>query len=87
MLLEAANRLERFNADNDGFTADMTAIGYAADPAPTPGGWYRVSAVANATTYTLTAVPQGDQAKDARCGSLTLSSAGVRGQTGPGPCW
>jgi type IV pilus assembly protein PilE len=87
LLLESANRMERFAADNTAFTADMTALGYAASPAPTPGGWYQVSAAVTATTYTLTAAPQGDQVNDTQCGSLTLSSAGLRGQSGAGPCW
>jgi type IV pilus assembly protein PilE len=32
-----------------------------------------------AATYTLAAAPQGQQARDTTCGTLTLSSAGVRG--------
>ncbi len=54
-----------------------------------PPVYYRISAAAGATatTYTLQAVPQGDQAADV-CGTLTLTQAGVRGtSSGSANCW
>lgn len=88
-LAEVQTRLERcftrFNAYNatgcDG-VANMTS----------EGGWYQVSASAmTATTYTLQAVPQRTQAPDPKCGTLTITHVGVRGQTGTPPagykCW
>jgi len=46
-------------------------------------GRYRIEAVTDATTFVLTATPQGSQASnDAACGALTLNEAGVRGATG-----
>ena len=43
------------------------------------------------TTYTLRAVPQGSQLPDAKCGTLTLDSTGLKGITGTAPtpeeCW
>lgn len=56
----------------------------------TPGGHYRVAGEINATTFTLTAVPQGGQASDTRCMNLTLTSAGARGISGSAnakSCW
>lgn len=54
-------------------------------------GFYTVTpAGITATTYTLTAVPQGVQASDATCGSLSLTQAGVQTYTGSGTqseCW
>lgn len=37
-------------------------------------------------TYTLQAVPTGDQASDP-CGTLTLTQTGVKGAGGTGSCW
>lgn len=50
-------------------------------------GFYVVTATAlNATTFTLTATLQALGAGDP-CGNLTLTQAGVRGQSGVGDCW
>jgi type IV pilus assembly protein PilE len=60
-------------------------------PIASENGVYSVTAVLAATTYTLTAAPQGNQAtRDAECGSLTLTHTGIRGITGTGTaedCW
>ena len=48
------------------------------------------SGTPTATTYTLQAVPQGAQASDTRCGTLTITSTGTRSASGSdgGPsCW
>lgn len=52
-------------------------------------GFYTVSGVLAATTYTLTATPQGSQTNDTKCTTFTLDEAGVRGATGSdsGNCW
>lgn len=54
-------------------------------------GFYTVTVVSNATTYTLTATPVAGrtQASDARCTTLTLNNLGVRGATGTSTaeCW
>ncbi|MCB1672046.1 MAG: type IV pilin protein [Gammaproteobacteria bacterium] len=44
----------------------------------------------NATTFALSAVPQLTQAGDSECGTLGLSSTGVKAETGSGSvsdCW
>ena len=54
-----------------------------------PQNFYRI-ATSNltATTYTLTATPQGAQAGDTQCTSLSLDQAGNKTSTGPGSnCW
>ncbi|MEZ5464614.1 MAG: type IV pilin protein [Lysobacteraceae bacterium] len=50
---------------------------------------YSVSAVVAATTFTVTAAPQGGQASaDAACGSLSVTSAGAKTASGGGAdCW
>lgn len=51
---------------------------------------YISTIAANAATYTATAEPVGAQANDTDCAKLTLTSTGVKGQTGPNvqqKCW
>lgn len=86
-LLEAANREERFFADNNTYTDDMTDLGYAADPAVSEHGYYSLDAVADATSYTLTVTAQGVQAVDTDCSDLSLTSTGSKTATGGGSCW
>ncbi len=86
-LLEAANREERFFADNNTYTDDMTDLGYAADPAVSEHGYYSLDAVADATSYTLTVTAQGVQAVDTDCSDLGLTSTGSKTATGGGSCW
>lgn len=88
-LLEAATRQEQFYLDNKTYTTDMTALGLSASPYITEGGTYSVSAAATtniAIDYTLTAAPQGGQVNDTHCGSLTLTSNGVKGAANT-DCW
>ena len=90
-LLEAATRQEQYYLDNKTYTAVMTDLGLSASPYITEGGNYSVSAAAStgktiATSYTLTAAPQGGQADDTHCGSLTLNSNGVKGAAST-DCW
>ncbi|MEZ5491491.1 MAG: type IV pilin protein [Gammaproteobacteria bacterium] len=45
---------------------------------------------ANATTFAISAAPQLSQAGDGECGSLSLTSTGVKAETGSGTasdCW
>lgn len=87
LIAEAANRLERcytrFNAFN---AAGCEGVGATASE----GGYYELSVATTASTFSLTATPQGPQAEDV-CGNLTLSNTGVRGISGSPPegyhCW
>jgi type IV pilus assembly protein PilE len=87
MLLEAANRQVRYYADNESYTASLTALGYAADPAASPEGFYQLTAAVTANGYVLTATPVGAQAADTQCGTLTYDSLGTKGASGTGDCW
>lgn len=84
MLSDAAARMERFYAQNNSYAAtpNITALGYAASPAPSPTGKYNLSysVAPTATTYTLQVVPVGAQATDP-CGTLTLNQAGTQTTT------
>jgi type IV pilus assembly protein PilE len=92
LLTQAAQELERcytrFNAYDNAACATIYADGRASE-----NDWYRLDgAVVAARAFTLTAEPQRSQAdNDTRCGSLTLTHAGVRGRVdGTAPveqCW
>jgi type IV pilus assembly protein PilE len=82
MLMQQAQALEkcftRYGVYND--AANCAA---ATQVLPTPQGRYLVGPpVTTATTFTLTAVPQGPQVADTACGSLTINEANVRGVVG-----
>lgn len=95
-LLDAANRQEQYQLDYGTYTADMTDLGYAADPSVSDEGHYSVDAVACASgtiasCYVLTASPvaASPQSKDTRCTGFTLDSFGSRTATGSqaAACW
>lgn len=95
-LLDASNRQEQYQLDFGTYTADMTDLGYAADPFTSEEGLYRIDAVSCAsgtiaTCYVLTAtqVAGAPQSKDTRCTTLSLDSFGNRTATGthPAECW
>ena len=75
-------------------TAALQALGLDCASAANTGGSYSYSfdtGTPTASTYTLLATPTGRQAtRDARCGTLILDQAGVRGVTGSAhvaDCW
>ena len=97
-LMVAVQRLERcftlYNVyDNSGDAADDATCpeGAAFD---SEGGWYTIDFAdgePTATTFTLEAVPNNDQANDARCATLTIDQAGSKNHTGDAAnaldCW
>lgn len=98
-LMDAVNRQEQYFLDNKTYTTDMKALGYSADPVPTPDGDYSIDAVAGtcgdiAACYTLTAarVAGGAMMSDNLCKDLTITSTGVKSATGSSAnkvddCW
>ena len=102
ILLQVADRQQQFFMDNKRFTNDLTNLGFAANPLviaddgrPMAGAGdadstYSVALTnVTATTYTITAAPlNGQAARDAECGSLTLNQALVKGSSAGGSdCW
>jgi type IV pilus assembly protein PilE len=76
-LLDAAQRLERCYTQNNTY---VDCDGFL--PSASPDGFYTVDVSAiDATSFTLTAVPEGPQA-DSPCRTYTLASDGTRGVTG-----
>jgi type IV pilus assembly protein PilE len=90
-LLEAANRQQRFFADNNTYATTGAALGFA-NPSVSRNGYYSLTMTTCATepcrAYVLTASAAGIQVND-RCGALTLSSTGQRETvpTGTTSCW
>lgn len=59
----------------------------AATAGTSENGYYAISAATTANTYTVSAAPQGAQAThDTKCGTLSVSSTGVKLPTADG-CW
>jgi type IV pilus assembly protein PilE len=100
-LLRGAQYEERFFSDNVryatqaelaaayGVTSGTTI--YSGENPNTSTGTYTVTVALGAgnTSFTLTATPNAPHA-DTECGNLTLTSTGVRNQTGTAPlstCW
>jgi len=101
MLLQIADSQQQFFMDNKQFATKFSSLGYASDDMMINDEGQIVSASdskrtykialsgAAATAYTVEAVPQlGQASKDSHCGTITLTSAGVKGQSGSGDnCW
>ncbi len=92
-LMEISQRQERRFTETNSYTGDLTDLGYAVSPTPSPEGWYTIS-VTNlpagdfTQSFTLTATATAAQAKDTQCATLTLDSRGTKGSTGGGTtCW
>lgn len=95
-LLDATNRQERHMLDRSTYSADMTDLGFAANPYVSPEGHYSVAAAACGTgtianCYVLTATPlsSSPQSRDTKCTALILDSFGAKTATGTTPteCW
>jgi type IV pilus assembly protein PilE len=100
-LLQVADLQQQFFMDNKRYAANLTELGYAANPlvvddqgnstaADDTAAVYSVS-LSNvaATTYTITAAPLNQQLKkDTKCGSLTLDQRGAEAaSSGSDDCW
>lgn len=93
-LMDVLNRQEQFMLDRNSYTFDLADLGYTT-PYVTPEGHYTITAAAcavpNDRCFVLTATPiaTSPQAKDARCVTFTLNSAGDKNATGDliESCW
>lgn len=101
VLLQVADRQQQFFMDNKSFAADMTNLGFPADPyivgddgestvAGDSEAVYSLSlSNVTATTWTATAAPlHGQLSRDTYCGSLSVTHAAAKGKTGASDdCW
>jgi type IV pilus assembly protein PilE len=90
LLTDTAQRLERCYSQFGSYDNDGCAIQDGADIL-SPGEFYTVTvAIPNATTFTLTAAPEGPQVDDEMCGELSLTNTGLRDRSGSADmdrCW
>lgn len=101
VLLQIADRQQQFFMDNKSYSADLTNLGYPANPQEisddgrtTAAGdsdsvYSLVLSNVAVTTYTITATPLNSQlSRDTKCGALTLNQSGAKGAAGSvGDCW
>ena len=101
MLLQVADRQQQFCMDNKGYAASLESLGFTGNPfmmndqgaVVADDDAERIYSIelsnTSATSFTVTAEPQEVQAeKDTKCGSLTLTHAGDKGQSGSSTnCW
>ena len=93
-LSDVAARMEQFYQNNNGYTTDLTLLGYTANPFTTDqaggSGYYTISVAAPnaacpiATCFSLEADPRLAQVDDTQCDPLVYTSNG--GKT-PTSCW
>ncbi len=95
-LTELAQRAERFHTVNNTYVGFWANVPLAEQVSPrTPGSTpaYAIDVGPvdpTATTYTLTATPQGGQLADTRCLALSINQLGTKDKTGSGTvadCW
>lgn len=100
-LLQVADRQQQFFMDNKQFAANLTNLGFNANPFVVDDeGSATVAADDNAvysvtlsnvtqTTWTATAAPlHGQLSRDTGCGSLSITQAGTKASSGGGAnCW
>jgi len=99
--MQVADRQQQFFMDNKRFAADLTNLGFGANPfivdddgaSTVAGDADAVYSVAlsnvTATTWTATATPVGAQlSRDTFCGNLTINQTGAKGKSGGADnCW
>ena len=89
-LMALSGKMERYFTERNTY-ATATVGGGGVYPATSESGYYILSFGTPRTTsaYTITATPTGAQSSDP-CGTLTLTSLGVKGVTGSqsvSQCW
>jgi len=89
-LVEYAQMAERSHTTNNTYANFRFSNGGTTIQSPREGGtaYYTVSIQAAQGTFTLTAAPQGTQAKD-KCGTLTVNQANVKtpSASSAAGCW
>ncbi|WP_168209703.1 type IV pilin protein [Chromobacterium paludis] len=79
-LQDLATRQESYYTLNNTYASQLSTLGYASGTVYVPGGGNNLYALAiasaTATTFSLTATPQGNQAKDTTCQTYQLDNLG-----------
>ncbi len=86
--LERRYTVQRSYVEPD--AADPQICGVTLNSPSTGTAYYELTTECTATTFTVTATPQGSQTGDTRCGTLSLDQLGTKdatGTDGPAGCW
>jgi type IV pilus assembly protein PilE len=86
-LLQAAQRLERCFTQFNAYDDEDCAVSF---PIASPEGFYEIDTEElTAEAFTLTATPQGTQADDTQCATLSITNTGERSASGTDAarCW
>jgi len=88
-LLQIATNQERFYLQNNSYTANMTQLGFNADPFISDSGSYTISVIAaDPTGFTAVATYLLGGREDGRCGQFQIDGAGNKSFTGSADnCW
>lgn len=92
-LLDISARLERFVAQNNRYTTEISAAtGLGINRVTSAEGYYTLGIAACpagniSVCYVITATATGPQTADTDCLEITYDSNGNRGGTTPGECW
>jgi len=87
-LLQIATNQERFYLNNNSFTLDMTALGFAADPFTTETGSYVIDVTAaDATNFSATATYQLGGSEASKCLTFTVDGRGAKTSGPQADCW
>ncbi|HBS63245.1 MULTISPECIES: type IV pilin protein [Stenotrophomonas] len=74
-MVEYSQMAERFHTVNNTYAG--FALGATQTPREGGSAWYALTIQQTPATFTITATPQGTQAKD-KCGTLTINQASVK---------
>jgi len=88
LLNDAAARLERYRAQNGGYTTDISKLRLPKDD-KSENGYYQLSIAVSGLSYELRATRQLVQVSDTRCGDFILTSSGKKSNSAgtPEACW
>jgi type IV pilus assembly protein PilE len=92
-LSDVVARQQQFLLDRRAFATSVTASAGAGGLGLTVpanvASYYSISMTTDNNpppSFTLSAAPQGDQTKE-KCGTLTITNAGIKSVSGSGNCW
>ena len=87
-LLQIATNQERFYLNNNTFTQDMTALGFATDPFTTDTGYYVIDVTAaDASNFSATATYQQGGNEATKCLTFTIDGRGAKTSDPELNCW
>jgi type IV pilus assembly protein PilE len=85
-MMDIAGRQGQFLLDNRAYADTAAAMGLATPPRVSAKYAITLETDGSPPTFTITATPSGDQAKD-KCGTLSLDNTGAKTASGTGSCW